>query len=234
MKVKDLMTSHVITVRPTQTLQEVAELLYQYHFTGVPVADEDGTLRGIIAERDFIASDSKLYLPTYIKLLTDMDFVQNDEKRLPPEARKIINARAKDIMNPKVVTVFEDTDIDELAQLFAEKRVNPVPVVDKKGTKIIGIISRSDLIKLLSGKQRVKQAEVIATRRLIDTEVGMVQKDLNNRFAYVAKFRANVWLTTAIVLFIIGFLIGIVYVVDPNFFTTDNGDTYDYIDSGNP
>jgi CBS domain-containing protein len=233
MKVKDLMTSHVITVRPTQTLQEVAELLYQYHFTGVPVADEDGTLRGIIAERDFIASDSKLYLPTYIKLLTDMDFVQNDEKRLPPEARKIINARAKDIMNPKVVTVFEDTDIDDLAELFAEKRVNPVPVVDKKG-KIIGIISRSDLIKLLSGKQRVKQAEVIASRRVIDTQVGLVEKDLNNRFAYVAKFRANVWLTTAIVLFIIGFLIGVVYVVDPNFFTTDNGDTYQYIDAGNP
>jgi predicted transcriptional regulator len=90
MKVKDLMTSHVITVQPNQTLQEVAELLYQYHFTGVPVADEDGTLRGIIAERDFIASDSKLYLPTYIKLLTDLDFVQNDEKRLAPEAKKIV------------------------------------------------------------------------------------------------------------------------------------------------
>jgi CBS-domain-containing membrane protein len=174
-----------------------------------------------------------LYLPTYIKLLTDLDFVQNDEKRLAPEAKKIINARARDIMNPKVVTTTEDTDIDELAELFAEKRVNPVPVVDKKG-KIIGIISRSDLIKLLSGKQRIKQAEVIASRRLIDTQVGVVQADLSNRFAYVAKFRANVWLTTAIVLFIIGFVIGIVYVVDPNFFTTDQGTQYDYIDAGNP
>ncbi len=219
MKVKDLMTPKVITVGPNQTLEQVAELLYQYHFTGVPVADDTGKLIGIIAERDFIASDSKLYLPTYIKLLTDLDFVQNDEKKLAPQAKKIINARAKDIMNPNVVTADPDMDIETLAELFAEKRVNPVPVVDPKG-KIVGIISRSDLIKLLSGKQRFKHIEQAMARRVIDNDVSVVQEDLTNRFAYVAKFRANVWLTTAIVLFVIGFLIGIVYVVDPTYFTS--------------
>ncbi len=219
MKVKDLMTPKVITVAPTQTLEEVAELLYQYHFTGVPVADDAGTLLGIIAERDFIASDSKLYLPTYIKLLTDLDFVQNDDKKLAPQAKKIINARAKDIMNAKVVTTTPETEIEELAELFAEKRVNPVPVVDKNG-KIVGIISRSDLIKMISGKQRFKHLEQAIARRVIDSDVSLVQSDLTNRFAYVAKFRANVWLTTAIVLFVIGFLIGIVYVVDPTYFVS--------------
>jgi len=208
---------HVITVKPDQTLAQVADVLYQYHFTGVPVAEEDGTLLGIIAERDFIASDSKLYLPTYIKLLTDLDFVKNDEKRLDPAAKKIINARARDIMNKKVVTVDANMDIDAVALLFAEKRVNPVPVVDKKN-KIIGIISRSDLIKLLSGRQHIKSLEDKMQSRTIDTQVHDVQIDMKNKFAYVAKFRANIWLTSAIVLFVIGFLAGIVYVVDPTYF----------------
>ncbi len=151
MKIKDLMTKNVITVKPTDTVNQVADVLSDHHFTGVPVADEDGKLLGLISERDFIASDSKIYLPTYIKLLTEFDFIKHDEKRLSPAVQSIINATAKDIMNSEPVTAGEDMDIEELAKLFGEKRVNPVPVVDKNN-KLIGIISRSDLIKLFSLK----------------------------------------------------------------------------------
>lgn len=104
---------------------------------------------GLVAERDFIASDSKIYLPTYIKLLTDIDFVKSDKKHLSPEAQAIINATASDIMNSQVVTVSPETDINELAEIFGTKRVNPIPVVDESN-KLVGIISRSDLIKLFS------------------------------------------------------------------------------------
>lgn len=150
MKVKDLMTTHVISVTPDTPVHEVAEMLEKFHFTGVPVA-EGKKLVGLIAERDFITSDSELYLPTYIKLLTDLEFVSGDNKKLPPKAQKIIDARARDIMNKKVITISKDTEIAELAETFATKRVNPIPVVNDEGD-LIGIISRSDLIKLFSKK----------------------------------------------------------------------------------
>jgi CBS-domain-containing membrane protein len=219
MKIKDLMTVNVITVSLSTTINEVAEILYKHHFTGVPVVDEKGIVRGVIAERDFIASDSKIYLPTYIKLLTEMDYIKGDKLRLPKDVQKIINATAGDIMNKNVVTISPEVDIDELAELFARKRVNPIPVVDGQ-QKLLGIVSRSDLIKLFSTDHREAALSNAANnQRLIDQEVTSVQKDIKTRFAYVAKFRANVWLTTAIVLFIIGFVAGIVYVVDPNFFS---------------
>lgn len=218
MQVKDLMTRTVITVKPENTVNEVAELLEHYHFTGVPVVDDNDTLVGLIAERDFIASDSELYLPTYIKLLTDINFVRGDNKRLAPAAKKIINATAQDIMNKNIVTTDADMELTELAEMFATKRVNPIPVVDKK-KKLIGIISRSDLIKLFSTKHIAKALNTEHENRVIDDTVQMVQQDFKNRFAFVAKFRANIWMTTAIVLFIIGFLAGIVYVVNPAYFT---------------
>jgi CBS domain-containing protein len=216
MKVSELMTVKVITVTPETPIHEVAELLEKYHFTGVPVV-ADGKVMGLIAERDFITSDSELYLPTYIKLLTDMDFVSGDKKKLPPQAQKIINAKASDIMNQTLVTISPDADIQELAELFAEKRVNPIPVTDKDNT-LLGVVSRSDLIKLFSKKELKGRGVVDHPHRVIDENVGEVQHAFQSRFEYVTKARANIWLVIAIVLFVIGFIIGIVYVVDPNYF----------------
>lgn len=151
MLVKDLMTKNVISVKPSDTINQVADLLAEHHFTGVPVVGDDSRLLGTISERDFIASDSKIYLPTYIKLLTEFDFVKHDEKRLSPAVQNIINATAQDIMNAEPVTASPDMDIETLAVMFGQKRVNPIPVVDESGG-LIGIVSRSDLIKLFSLK----------------------------------------------------------------------------------
>jgi CBS domain-containing protein len=151
MKIKDLMTKNVIGVKPTDTVNHVADMLAEHHFTGVPVMDDSKKLLGLISERDFIASDSKIYLPTYIKLLTEFDFIKHDEKRLSPAVQNIINATASDIMNTEPVTADEEMDIEALANLFGQKRVNPIPVVDANNI-VVGIISRSDLIKLFSLK----------------------------------------------------------------------------------
>ncbi len=56
-------------------------------------------------------------------------------------------------------------------------------------------------------------------KRKIDIQVGAFNKSLRSRFALVAKARANVWFTTAIVLAMVGFLSGIIYVADPQIFT---------------
>lgn len=217
MLVRDLMTKDVVTVKPTDTVNEVAEVLFQNHFTGLPVVDEHGKLLGMIAERDFITSDSRIYLPTYIKLLQEMDYIRGDKKFMSEDAAAIVNATAADIMNRSVVTTSGDTNIEQLAELFATKRVNPIPVVDPYN-KILGIISRSDLIKLFS-KKRLEPVGILEnTNRAIDSDVNSIYTSFRSRFAYVAKFRANVWLTIAIVLFVIGFVAGIIYVVDPNIF----------------
>jgi CBS-domain-containing membrane protein len=220
MQIKDLMTKSVISVRPEQTVQEVAEMLHEYHFTGIPVVDPRNRLLGVISERDFIASDSKLYLPTYIKILQDTDFISGDKKRLPAEARAIIEATAEDIMNRSVITADPEMTLEQLAELFAAKRVNPIPVVDKD-FNLLGIVSRSDLIKLFSQKRVEQTVQTDNLHRPIDSNVDSAYGNFNSRFAYVAKFRANIWITIAAVLFVVGFIAGIVYVADPHIFKSD-------------
>ncbi len=221
MLVKDLMTTNVATVTPDTLISEVAEMLHSRHFTGVPVVDSKGIVLGTISERDFITEDSNLYLPTYIKLLADMDYVQGSNKGLPHVVDQIVNATAKDIMNKNVPFASPDMSLEQVAKLFAEKRVNPIPVTNS-ANKLVGIISRSDLIKFFSPSE-VHLSYVAEDRkgRAIDQQVEYARTHFKDKFAYVAKARANIWLTSAVVLFMVGFVIGIVYVADPNIFASD-------------
>src|SRR5256885_884770 len=128
MLVKDLMTTDVVTVRPETSVSEVAELLHKKHFTGVPVVSSENVVLGTISERDFITAESELYLPTYIKLLSGMDYVQGGKKTLPHVVQQVVKATAKDIMNQRVPFASPDMTLEQLADLFALKRVNPIPV----------------------------------------------------------------------------------------------------------
>lgn len=218
MLVKDLMSTNVVSVTPDTLVSEIAEILSKHHFTGVPVVNSDGHVIGTISERDFITASSGLYLPTYIKMLSSMDYVQGGKKHLPHVVNQIVNATAKDIMNQDVPFARPDTTLEKLAGMFAEKRANPIPVTDDKN-KLLGIISRSDLIKFFSPKEvsaSYKPEE--RPNRMIDDQVAYTENQFISSFAYVAKARANIWITTAIVLFVIGFLAGIIYVADPNIF----------------
>jgi CBS domain-containing protein len=227
MLVKDLMTTKVITVKPSTLVSEVADILHTHHITGLPVVNDEGIVLGTISERDFITAGSDLYLPTYIKLLANMDYVQGGKKQLPYVANQIVKATAVSIMNRHVPFVRPETTLEQVASIFAYNRVNPVPVTDEKN-KLLGVISRSDLIKFFSPSQ-VHAAYVPENReRMIDNEVKFAQTYFKSRFAYVAKARANIWLTATVVLFIVGFVLGIVYVTDPNLIFKQDDPTVNY------
>jgi CBS domain-containing protein len=219
MLAKDLMTQKVITVTPDTLVSEVADILHKYHFTGVPVVNEEDRVLGTISERDFITADSNLYLPTYIQMLSNVEFVQGAGKNLPHVVEQVVNAKAKDIMNQSIPFARPDTSIEELARMFAEQRVNPIPVTDSTN-KLLGVIARSDLIKFFSPsmvrQSYIPSQEKAPQARPIDSQVAFTQSHFSSRFAYVAKARANIWLTATVVLFILGFIVGIIYVADPN------------------
>ncbi len=215
MQVRDIMTANVVTVKPDTLVTKIAEIMHTNHFTGVPVINDDGAVIGVVTERDFITTDSNLYLPTYITLLSTMDYVQGASKGLPHVVDQVVRATAKDIMNQKTPFASPDMTIEDLSELFSEG-ANPIPVTNQ-ANKLVGIVSRSDLIKLVSPNAIKVLPELQGhPKRMIDEQVQYTEDQFMSKFAYVAKARANIWLTAIVVLFIIGFLAGIIYVADPS------------------
>lgn len=110
----DIMTRKVCTVSPEASVQEVAQLLYQERISGVPVVNADGQIIGIVTEADIISKASREGL------------------------------RVADIMSHEIITVTEDTPINEIARLLSERKIKRVPVVS--GGKLAGIVSRADIV----------------------------------------------------------------------------------------
>jgi CBS domain-containing protein len=227
------MSVQVITAKPDMLVTEVAELLHKHSFSGLPVVSDAGTVMGMITERDFLASKSQIYLPTYIKLLSQMDYIQGAHKGLPYVTDQLARTKAQDIMNTHVLFARPGMTLEEVAEIFASRGNNPIAVTDEHN-KLIGIIARSDLLKpLVRHTEGLPEGDPSQASRLIDEQVQYVASDFSSRFAYVAKARANIWFTTAIVLFLVGFIGGVIYVVDPQIFRPKNENPeIDYYDPG--
>jgi len=146
MKVGEIMTKDVMSIGADAPISQVAELLFDYNLTGVPVVDEQKHVIGILTEYDLLSRQDHIHIPTYMKLLSQFKIAKSD-KAVQQEISNVQSLLASDIMTRPVVTISEDTDVSEAARIFADERINPLPVVDSNGA-LVGIISRADIVKL--------------------------------------------------------------------------------------
>lgn len=144
-RVEDMMTREVVSVRPETPVREIARLLLDQGLTGVPVIGAEGLI-GIITDADLIVREADIQLPSYLQIL-DNFIILGDRKRFDEEVRRSIGTVAEQIMTREVVTVEPDATIGEVAKIMFERKVNPVPVVDQG--RVVGIISRADIIRLI-------------------------------------------------------------------------------------
>ncbi|NIA08882.1 MAG: CBS domain-containing protein [Nitrospiraceae bacterium] len=143
-KVKEIMTAPPITVSPETSVRDLAKLLTEHHINGVPVLDNTGNLTGIVTEADLIDQGKMLHIPTVLYFLDSVIFLENP-KKMGKELKKMAGTKVKDICTRDVVTVEEDTPLDKVATLIAERHVNTLPVM-REG-QIVGVVGRGDLVR---------------------------------------------------------------------------------------
>ncbi|MBI4685854.1 MAG: CBS domain-containing protein [Nitrospirae bacterium] len=144
LKAKDIMTTDVTTVKPSTTVEELANLLIKHKISGVPVVNDSGDLVGIVTENDLISQSKRLHIPTVMRLFDAYMLLERPDK-IEHEIKKMAATTVDEICTKKIITVTEDTPVEEIATIMSEKKVHLIPVVD--GKKICGIIGKMDLIK---------------------------------------------------------------------------------------
>ena len=146
---KDIMTKNVITVRAITTIEELARTLMEHKISGVPVVNDNGDLIGIVTENDLISQNKRLHIPTVMRLFDSFIMLESPGK-IEKEIKKIAAITVNDIYTKEVITVTEDTPVQDIATIMSEKKVHLIPVVE--GKKILGIIGKIDLIKGITGR----------------------------------------------------------------------------------
>jgi CBS domain-containing protein len=157
MKVRDIMTTDVVSAKRGTSVNELAKLMGARDISGVPVLDDDGSVVGIVTELDMIVRNMRLDMPRFIQIL--------DLGRIPLERRSdyehrmrhMLGTRAEDLMSEEVVAVGPDDSVEDLAELMVKRRVNPVPVVENG--KLVGIVSRADIIDMMAAEMEEPPGE---------------------------------------------------------------------------
>ena len=140
------MTKDVISVKPEASIRELAELLLAKRISGVPVVDDTGALRGIVSEGDLMRKEIAPEMPDELCILGAVIYY-NGLQEYKDAFRKFSAMTAKEIMTEKVLTVKENDDVSKVAKIMLDKHIKRLPVMD--GDKLAGIVSRSDIVKML-------------------------------------------------------------------------------------
>jgi acetoin utilization protein AcuB len=128
MFVGERMSRPVISVTPDVPINDVLAMFRKEHIRRAPVM-KDGRLVGIVSERDLLNAT-----PSSVTTLSvwEMHYL-------------ISKVTVKDVMAKDVITVDQDTPIEEAARIMADKKIGGVPVVS--GENVVGIITETDLFK---------------------------------------------------------------------------------------
>lgn len=118
MKIKDVMTKDVVTVRPDAKIQEAAEQMRSLNIGSLPVHDGQQLL-GMVTDRDITV-------------------------RATAQGRDPRSTMVKDVITPDVVYAFEDQDVQEAAQLMSKMQIRRLPILSRD-KRLVGIVALGDV-----------------------------------------------------------------------------------------
>jgi len=145
MKAKDVMTRNVMTVAPDASVLEAIRLMLQRRISGLPVVDASGTLVGMVTEGDFMRRaelGTERHTPRWWEFLAGPG-------RMASEYAHAKGRNVHDVMTGEVHSVSEDTPLTEIVETMERRHIKRVPVL--RGRKLVGIITRSNLLRALAG-----------------------------------------------------------------------------------
>jgi CBS domain-containing protein len=147
--VREIMTSPAYSVHVDAPVSEALSLMATTKVTGLPVIDSEDRVVGIISEADLLKADLEPDPRAHMRM------ARHQAKSDLPTVAQLMTARPH--------TVREDSDVAELAHTFANTSWKSVPVV--RGDVLLGVVSRSDVIRAMNRSDQAIAAEIHGTLR---------------------------------------------------------------------
>jgi CBS domain-containing protein len=148
MKVSDVMTRRVISVSPETSVFVAIRLVLKHHVSGLPVIDNHAKLVGILSEGDLLRRGE---IETERKRSVWLDALFGPADGAADYVHSH-GLAVKEVMTRDPITVTENTRLDEVVRLMENRNVKRLPVL--RDGKVIGIVSRANLMRALLGIHR--------------------------------------------------------------------------------
>ena len=160
MNVRDVMTPHVVSVSPDDSVAIAARLMLQMKISGLPVVDDRGNLVGIVTEGDFLRRmeiGTKRQRPRWVEFFIGPG-------QLADEYIRFSGRKVRDVMTHDVSTVTPETPLSDTVRLMERRNIKRLPVIENN--KMVGIITRANLLHAIASF-----VDEVASPRAEDTAI---------------------------------------------------------------
>lgn len=156
MLVRERMSKPVITIPPQMTVPDALNLMKQEHIRRLPVV-ERGKLVGIVTDKHLLSAS-----PSPATSLSVWEITY------------LLSKLAVDrIMSRQVVTITEDTPLEEAARIMIDNKIGGLPVL--RGDQLVGIITESDLMKTFLEFMGARERGIRLTLLVKEEKGGLAQ-----------------------------------------------------------
>lgn len=138
MKVKELMTKKPECATPDMDLSKVAKLMADHNVGAIPVIDDKNSMK-------------------VVGMVTDRDIAT----RAVAQGKNPLQMKAMDVMSKPVVTIKQDDDVREAAQMMEKNMVRRIPVVDEND-RICGMVAQADIALMGSDRMTANVVESVS------------------------------------------------------------------------
>ncbi len=163
MLVRERMSREPVTIAPDVSVSDALRLMHERKVRRLPVLDSHGKLVGIVADQDLLYASPS---PVSSLSVWEMHYL-------------LARLKVEEVMTHKVITVEEDTPLEEAARIMADNKIGGLPVLCEG--KLVGIVTETDLFKIFLELLGARQPGVRVTALIPDTK-GTLAKITNAIF----------------------------------------------------
>jgi acetoin utilization protein AcuB len=151
MLVKERMTTNPVLCSPDLPVGEALAQMKKQRIRRMPVIDKHGHLIGIVSEKDLLLASPS---PATSLSVWEITYL-------------VSKIKIQDVMTRKVITVQEDTPLEDAARIMADNKIGGLPVVNADNA-VIGIITETDLFKTFLELLGARKPGVRVTTTVLD------------------------------------------------------------------
>jgi acetoin utilization protein AcuB len=163
MLVRERMSQEPVTITPDVSVTDALRLMRERKVRRLPVLDSHGKLVGIVSDQDLLYASPS---PVSSLSVWEMNYL-------------LARLKVEEVMTRKVITVTEDTPLEEAARIMADNKIGGLPVM--RDDKLVGIVTETDLFKIFLELLGARQSGVRVTA-LISGAKGTLAKITNAIF----------------------------------------------------
>jgi acetoin utilization protein AcuB len=152
MLVGERMSKPVITISPSMPITEALNLMKKEHIRRAPIV-KDGKLFGIVSDKDLLNASPS---PVTTLSIWEMNYL-------------LSKVTVSEVMTSNVMTITEDTPIEQAARIMADNKIGGLPVM--RDGHVVGIITETDLFKVFLELLGARESGVRVTA-LVEDKLG--------------------------------------------------------------